>query len=411
MTRFSATLRVVATGCVLLVGACRDASEPSAPQGAPGILPDAEVLLQRVAQERSPEQRDLSRAIPGFGGVFVAEDGVPAVYLTDEGNGDLAKRGLAGFARARGFDPSQIRVLRAQNDFDDLDRWFKAAAPDALAEAGAVFADLDEANNRLTIGVEHAAAQGAVRAKLARLGIPPSAVAVELTEPIKLAASLQDRVRPIGGGLQINFPGYLCTLGFNTGNSFITNSHCTTTQGGTEGTRYWQPLSSVDNVSIGTEAEDPAYTSGDGCPNGRRCRQSDAARVSYNGGIEVAANTIMRTTRRGKSRGSLEIDGSFSVSGEGAAAVGDELNKVGRTTGWTFGRVTHTCVTTNVSGTNITQLCQNFVQAGVNSGDSGSPVFAVSGNNAILHGILWGGGGGSFVYSPVANIKAELSGF
>ena len=42
------------------------------------------------------------------------------------------------------------------------------------------------------------------------------------------------------GGIQIHFSGYLCTMGFNVdhagGRSFITNSHCTSRQGGTEGT-------------------------------------------------------------------------------------------------------------------------------------------------------------------------------
>jgi hypothetical protein len=67
-------------------------------------------------------------------------------------------------------------------------------------------------------------------------------------------------------------------------------------------------------------------------------------------------------------------------------------------------------VHTNVSGSNITQLCQNFVSATVGSGDSGSPVFQiVSGDNVRPVGILWGGSGSrSFVYSPISNIRSEL---
>jgi hypothetical protein len=65
------------------------------------------------------------------------------------------------------------------------------------------------------------------------LGIPEAAVV------IRFAATLRDQVRPIVGGLQINSPGFLCTLGFNAvraaQNTFITNSHCTNKQGGTEG--------------------------------------------------------------------------------------------------------------------------------------------------------------------------------
>ena len=65
---------------------------------------------------------------------------------------------------------------------------------------------------------------------------------------------------------------------------------------------------------------------------------------------------------------------------------------------------------TNVSGTDITQFCQNFVSATVGSGDSGSPVFSIgSGDNVTLKGILWGGSGSSsFVYSPINQVEQEL---
>jgi hypothetical protein len=87
--------------------------------------------------------------------------------------------------------------------------------------------------------------------------------------------------------------------------------------------------------------------------------------------------------------------------------VGQTVNKVGRTTGWTQGRVSNTCVNTGVQGSNIVQLCQTFVAAGVGSGDSGSPVF--SGTSSVtLVGILWGGSGNQFVYSPISNIEQEL---
>ena len=90
--------------------------------------------------------------------------------------------------------------------------------------------------------------------------------------------------------------------------------------------------------------------------------------------------------------------------------AGQVVNKVGRTTGWSQGQVTATCTNTNVSGSNITELCQDFVSASVGSGDSGSPVFAISGgDNVTLLGILWGGSGSSsFVFSPLSNIKGEL---
>jgi hypothetical protein len=41
------------------------------------------------------------------------------------------------------------------------------------------------------------------------------------------------------------------------------------------------------------------------------------------------------------------------------------------------------------------------------TGDSGLPVFSGTSNVTLL-GILWGGSGSQFVYSPIANIEQEL---
>ena len=92
------------------------------------------------------------------------------------------------------------------------------------------------------------------------------------------------------------------------------------------------------------------------------------------------------------------------------------MNKVGRTTGWTRGAVTRTCVNTSVSGSQIMQLCQTFVSdpggaTVVGGGDSGSGVFRdLGGDNAQLVGLLWGGSSDNktFVFSPLKQIQDEI---
>jgi hypothetical protein len=87
------------------------------------------------------------------------------------------------------------------------------------------------------------------------------------------------------------------------------------------------------------------------------------------------------------------------------------VNKVGRTTGWTQGQVSGSCVDTGVSGSNIVLLCQDFADAGVGGGDSGSNVFVqTGGDNVTLVGILWGSNaaGTLFVYSPYSAVRSEL---
>ena len=225
--------------------------------------------------------------------------------------------------------------------------------------------------------------------------------------------------RPTQGGIQIHFGGYLCTLGFNVdhsgGRSFITNSHCTNTQGGTEGTTYAQPTRGTDPTVIATEAADPAYSSAlPGCSAGKVCRYSDASRARYSDAVASSRGIIAKTT--GVNNKSLTTAGTFYVTsqdGSGQTFSGS-VDKVGRTTGWTRGEVSQTCATVNVSQSNIQLLCQTMVfnrrAAIVGSGDSGSPVFKHNGTDDVqLIGILWGGSGSStFVFSPLKNVIDEL---
>jgi hypothetical protein len=391
-------------GLVLLAAGCSDMNQPAAPSDPSDKSPAA------ARQGASPHPNDLARAVPGFGGFFLDATGTPTVYLRDPGQKAKVARALGPYFQAARVQSSRLRVQRGQFDWAQLERWQAGPGNSALTLPGAVFTDADEATNRLRVGVEHGAAGAAVRSALARAGVPAAAVIIEETAPVVQVATLQnDNTRR--GGLQINFPGFLCTLGFNDGTgSFITNSHCTNTQGGVESTPYGQPLLSAGTVAI--EVTDPGYTTGGTCPASRRCRRSDAARARYQSGIQGAHRLIARTVAPNRKRAALEITGSFTITGEllSGGVVGDVVNKIGRTTGWTQGQITNIGVNTNVSGSNITQLSQTFVSAGVGGGDSGSPVFSLSGTNATLRGILWGGSsnGRSFVFSPLGNIEGEL---
>ncbi|HXF96322.1 MAG TPA: hypothetical protein VNI61_09510 [Gemmatimonadales bacterium] len=391
-------------GALLLTTACSDTSAPGGPDAA---------AMHPQAAPRAPSLATLAGAIPGFGGLYL-EAGVPTVYLTDLGQEGAARAVLGRY----GF--SGVRAVQGQFAYQDLDRWFQLLSREGLALPGTVLADLDEAANRVLIGVEHAAAAASIRGLAARLGVPAAALVVREMEPIGYAATLRDRIDPRIGGIQIHFSNFLCTLGFNASDggeaSFITNSHCTDRQGGVESTVYYQPLQSVDGTSIGTEVEDPAYQRNiPGCPRGKRCRRSDAARAAYHAGISFDPGRIARTS--GPNTGSLDIVGFFDFGAEDLRdnfTVGETLNKVGRTTGWTQGTVSNTCVTVSVSGTNIAQICQTIVSNTVQivgGGDSGSPVFVQTGaSTANLSGILWGGNssGTLFVFSPLKNIEQEL---
>jgi hypothetical protein len=299
----------------------------------------------------------------------------------------------------------------------DLRALFARTSPEVMALPQTVFAAVDDEAGALVFGVEHAGVARGIEQIMTRRGVPASVYQVRVTEPIHYAATLRDEVRPVVSGLQIHWSQYVCTLGFSVdhagGRSFITNSHCTNQQGTTGNTQYNQPSRTVSPAPIGFEADDPPYVRGGGCSPGKVCRYSDAARALYEPGIASQAR-IARTT--GMNTGSLTIDGHFPIASQNntSTSYSGTVHKVGRTTGWTSGTVSNTCATVNVSGSNVQLRCQTLVQSSgptiVGGGDSGSPVFTVSGSNATLVGILWGGNsaGTLFVFSPLKNIQDEL---
>lgn len=408
---------VLGAGLVLLAASCRDASTPAGPDDGPAA---ARVQPGQSAELPSAEQFD--RQVPGFGGFFLDAQGNPTVYLARGSDRAPAERALAGYLSARGLGVAALRILEAQYRWQELQRWQAVATQGAFQSPGAVFVDNDETSNRVLIGVEDLASMGEVRSAVARLGVPDDAVIIQRAAPIVQVATLQNVIdRPVRAGVQIHFGQYLCSVGFNATSSsgqksFVTASHCTNTQGGVEGTKYYQPLQSADGTVIATEVADPVYVKGGaGCPRGRRCRYSDASRAAYANGANQGLGLIAKTDAANS--GSLTITGSFTIGSDdctstlgGCLATGTTVNKVGRTTGWTAGSITNTCVNTGVSGSNIVQLCQSFVSARVGGGDSGSDVFQNGGTTVKLAGTLWGGdsAGTMFVFSPFANITREL---
>jgi hypothetical protein len=362
----------------------------------------------------------VARQVPGFGGMFYDQDGILQVYLLEQKEpvSDALMASLNDaitreVGRGEHLSSKGIEVLEGQYSFLDLHSWQQQMSPTMLALPGVVFTDIDESKNRLRIGITDSPGMTeTVEKSLSELGIPREAVLISETKPISL--TLRNFRRPLRGGLQINFGNFLCTLGFiavrNGVNGYVTNSHCTTTQGGVQNTVEHQPIASGTTNRVGIEIADPTYFSGSGCPAGRVCRRSDSSfiQVPHPSGpaVTIARGTIARPAVNSFNWNGVDI---FNITSEGSALVGQAVTKVGRTTGRTAGTVSQTCVNTNVSGTNITQLCQTFANYGNAGGDSGSPVFRITTlPNVVLVGINWGGNGTISVFSPITNIQQEL---
>lgn len=396
------------------------------------------IFSERAFSQESPDTGSPPRSIddlfakvaqqvPDFGGFFFDQNGDLTVYLIDTPASVAEAAILSVFGSDDRITPllGRIKVLRGQYGFLQLKGWYDQMGA-ALGFSGIVFTDIDESRNRLVVGVKDLQTADLVKENLTKLGIPLEAVIIEQTSPITFAShTLRSLVRPTEGGLQTESFGF-CTLGFNAVrqgvNGFVTNSHCTIFQGEVDGVPFYQP-SVFSIIRIGVETVDPPFFNPiDGtvpvvgaCPPvEKRCRYSDSAFVRYDVGVSFSQGLIARPT----GLGSMAIDHASPhfriVAEQPFPSLGEVLNKVGRTTGWTQGTVTATCRDTDVDGTDIRYLCQDWVSAGVFGGDSGSPVFGISNSPSMgdvkLYGILWGQNDTStqFVFSAIGNWNVEL---
>jgi hypothetical protein len=416
---------------VAFAGACSDIS-PTEPASLDQITPS-------LFGGKAPNPADfaggidgefvrIAQEVPGFGGFYFDEAGALTVVMAGDAqpmSGGALERSL----QRLGFDSGVVpmRVQQGRYDFIQLNAMHRSVSP-IFGINGVVYTDADERANRVRIGVEPAARADVERA-LGMLGIDRDAVIISDAEPIEpMQTTLRDRVRPIGGGLQIwRFippnQASACTLGFNVRapnrpnvQGFVTNSHCTAQRGVVTPAEWAQKQIQLPFEPIAVEAHDLPFFQGGVCPAGRNCRYSDAAGAQYTVGPEEQAfGAIYRTLAPSQHGvGTLEIDPAnprWTITSETPfPVVGQTVHKTGRTTGWLIGPVINTCQTTNVSGAGeITILCQDRVEATPQGGDSGSPVYIRDGqtSNVSLVGILWGGSSNTYVFSSMQNVRFE----
>jgi len=437
----NAAVAAAVVTAVALLGACADSAptEPGSGPDSQDFFRTGAVPANGFAGTLDAEFVRLAGELPGFGGLYLDADGALNVVMTGAAPMRTPAQ-VAATLQSRlsslPIDAAALQTLRVREgryDFIQLDAMHRAAAP-VLALAGVVFTDADEVANRVRIGVESEAAAAAVRVAIQQAGVPLEAVVISETEPIQLNSNhtLRDMVRPVAGGLQINYirqnpdgsvSGFNCTMGFNVRSptapgvhGFVTNSHCSDTRGVVIPTPYWQHSRFVEGTLIAQEAHDAPYWDGGICPAGRRCRYSDALGARYEPGIDNAFGGIYRTLAPGDPAGTLEIDPANPrwriVAELPFPVVGQVLHKTGRTNGWTLGPVASTCANSNVANSDITMLCQDRVATTSAGGDSGSPYFERIGdtNDVRLIGIHWGSGGGTTVMSAMNNIRYENEG-
>ena len=423
-------LRAVAPalyGALLVVGACRGISDPPSADGAPGTS----IQLNAPAAVTRPQEEwfhAVARDVPTFAG-FHFEKGDLVVALTDLRDSTAALAAVATYGPSgKGSShpglgrTGRIRVQRAKWSFEELAAWRDALFGDLIEMDQVEYLDLDEQGNRILVGVGTPAATATVITLARRLSVPLAAIAVDTTSPMRLQASLEDRLRPLVGGLEINEQTAACTLGYITRRAgvlgFVTNSHCTRAFWSLDGVRFLQGSNPATD-SVGVEVLDPRGWAC-GSLNRKLCRYSDAAIISRVVDPDFGTVAQPEFLDLDGAPYSIEIDPNtptFEVtSNAGHATWGDVLDKVGQTTGWTRGEVRGTCVDMRNGMDRVRILCQDLVTYNSDNGDSGAPVFVFQGAVIRAHGLNWGSrdrflGGTAGGVSPIANLTLDLGAF
>ena len=429
----------------VLLAACDDPSAPLQPGAAQAALLAGE---DRAPAQVRPEEQpfaDLALQAPGTAGFYYdTQTGDLVVRVRDAQNAGRAlsavrtmkaagKLGVPGGEHRGGA----VRSEPAEFTFNQLAGWRDLAFDHVLGKVpGVVWLDLDEARNRVALGVEEGRfgpAQAEAREKLRQLGVDPAAVVFNRmgkstfdVAPYSVNSQTDD---PLAGGLEIQLTHndgtrHKCTMGFaatrNGVPGLVTNSHCTTFMFNPD----TDPVYQLGWRHVATAAVDPnAYTCGF-----RRCRGADAAWFNTTYAVPMGVGLIARTQSPnsgglGGGHGSLIFNQSqpywYVVAVDNQALyVGQRVDKVGATSGWTYGNVTATCVDHQPDGNSVMRCAYeaNYVAAG---GDSGGPVFVINdwtASRVTLAGIHsgrddWNGfGNGNARFAKYARIVSDLGG-
>lgn len=138
-------------------------------------------------QEKTLDEQlgEVAGRVPGFGGLFLDEANNLCVYLLDVSQKKAVEEAIIAVFGADFIPPSGVRPLKAQYSFSQLKTWHDRLTGPVLTIRGVVLTDLDEAKNRLRIGVEKREVIRRVEQKLVQLKVPRKAVIIEQTQPIK----------------------------------------------------------------------------------------------------------------------------------------------------------------------------------------------------------------------------------
>lgn len=413
MRRWNLIRSGVLTLCVAGVTACGDQDVVSLADTTDPSISAATLALEPRGGEEVFFA--LAAQVPSFAGFYRDDGGDLVVLVAHAGDQGRARAAVAPYqasmrrdARLHGRAGSpHLRFGVVSYSYRDLAGW-RARVNDRLFDVpGTLFTAIDVAGNRFEIGVSaDGVSEAEVRTLLADAGVPFEAVVVHAirgvsavdaqeTQPAVLESgtgvraelmaagtTLRDRVRPVVAGLMIQRPDaenrdiwYSGTLGpvahaehigiVAFGSSFFSPRWATT-----DWADYFQA-----GEYIGAEYGDPATKK---CSwfSQYRCRESDSFSMLLYAQTTTERGYIARPTHY---NGSITIDPDrprFTVAGVATPELEMSVDKVGGSTGWTYGKVVRRNVDVRFFADD--RVVRNTAWASYpanTGGDRGAPVF------------------------------------
>jgi hypothetical protein len=432
---------------------CQDQDPPTSPTLVNRSSSVSTAAAPRSSNSHGDEQIfvDMAKDAPSFAGFYIDASDRIVVLVADDADRGRARSSLMAHATSRRSGaPRRLAQRMAKGDFEvrnveysfrQLAAWRDLVSESVLSMDGVIYDDMDEVRNRVTIGVsrKNAGVEAAVIAQLKKLGIPLEAVYIEGAEPIVprvaartsvSAASLMGAGESTRGAYSTFGGGYLlypkgCTATFvgDFGGTPVvaTASHCSASRYALDG----GPVESWIGTTIGTETADPSPTS-NLCTLGFNCspaRGSDAALYALNGIMPGVRGGIAHLSVRSSALPpvtSFIVNSSqpwFYITATSTwHPVGWIVDKVGVTTGWTYGNITASCVDMREND-GFAIRCANKVHMWSAGGDSGSPVFALddpsdpSNISVSLMGTLSGARDTTFYNGQAAGVETYYTSY
>ena len=129
---------------------------------------------------------------PGFGGMFLDPAGCLAIYLLDVSRLPAARSAIEAVFGAGRIPPAGVRAVQGRYTVSQLKAWTEQATA-LLPLPGVSMVDLDEARNRVAIGIEDERRRPATAEALGSLGIPAEAVDIDVTGGIRFVGPHERR--------------------------------------------------------------------------------------------------------------------------------------------------------------------------------------------------------------------------